>query len=148
MSRNWRTLIEKDYLAAWDLVVPDTMTPKDYTLQIARVESKKLVTKEQPKGKRRCVLHFERAEKAFVANATNCTVIESMYGADVDGWIGKSITLYQGDVRNPKGAGTIKGIKVRPKAPTGSAEPIKAAPVNESMRAEQNDAFGREPGDD
>ena len=30
---HWRTMIEKDHLAAWDLVVPGTMTPRDYTLE-------------------------------------------------------------------------------------------------------------------
>jgi hypothetical protein len=146
-------MIEKDHLAAWDLVVPGTMKPRDYTLQIAGVESKVLKTVGDAKGKRRCVVRFDRAEKAFVANTTNCTVIENMYGADTDGWIGKSITLYQGDVRNPKGSGTIKGIKVRPQVPSGKAEPIKAAPIDTAMRAAQDAAFerepaGREPGDD
>jgi hypothetical protein len=96
------------------------------------------------------VVRFAKAEKAFVANTTNCELIENMYGGDTDGWIGKLITLYQGDVRNPKGSGTIKGIKVRPKPPSGKAEPIAAAPIDHAMRAAQDEAFDRqrEPGDD
>lgn len=144
MPRHWRTLIEKDHLAAWDLVIPGTMTPRDYTLRIVAVDTKLLKTRGDSKGKRRCVITFEKAEKRFVANTTNCEVIENMYGGDVDGWIGKSITLYQGDVRNPKGGGTIKGIKVRPKVPSAKPEPIKSQPMNEEMRDAQNAAFDRD----
>ncbi len=142
---HWRTMIEKEYLAAWDLVVPGTMTPKDYTLKIASVQSQILKTKETPKGKRRCTVRFVRTQKAWVANSTNCEIIEGMYGGDTDGWVGKLVTLYQGDVRSPKGNGTVKGIKVRPQMPKGQAESVAAAPVDEGMRREQNEAFDREP---
>lgn len=141
-------LIEKDHLGAWDLVDPKTGAPRDYTLEIATVSSKSLKTRETPKGKRKCVITFKGAQKAMVCNTTNCELIENMYGSDTDGWIGKRITIYQGDVRSPKGGGTIKGIKVRPKPPTGSAEAIASQPVDEAIRKEQDDAFGREPGDD
>lgn len=132
------------------------MTPRDYTLKIEHVSSQVLKTKETPKGKRRCTIRFERTQKGMVANSTNCEIIENMYGGDTDGWVGKLITIYQGDVRNPKGSGTIKGIKVRPKVPSTRPEQVATQPVNESMRHEQNEAFGREadpapqrePGDD
>lgn len=150
---HWRTMIEKDHLAAWDLVVPGTMTPRDYTLEISRVESKVLKTKGDANGKRRLVIHFVKsrkdgkvieARKGFVCNSTNAEIIETMYGADVDAWPGNRITLYQGDVRNPKGKGTVKGIKVRTRKPTGTAEaPHEDAPIDEAMRAEQNEAWGR-----
>jgi hypothetical protein len=140
---HWRTLIEKDYLGAWNLV-DKADKPKDYTLQIAKVEGVKLKTAQTPKGKGKAVITFARAEKKFVANTTNCKVIAAMYGDDIEGWIGKKITLYMGDVRNPDGGGTIKGIKVRPKIPGGAAEAIEAAqPVDEEMRGAQNAAFGR-----
>lgn len=145
---HWRTLIEKDHFGAWDLVDKDGSTPKDYTLQIVKVETKLLKTAQQPKGKRKCVITFARAEKKFVANATNCKTIEGMYGPDIEAWVGKKITLYQGDVRNPDGGGTIKGIKVRPKIPAGAPEPIAARPVDEEMRAAQNAAFGRGDGNE
>ena len=141
---HWRTLIEKEFLGAWDLIDKATGNPKDYTLQIKKVGGEKLKTAQTPKGKGKCVVTFERAEKRFVANASNCKIIENMYGPDVAGWVGKKITLYQGDVRNPDGGGTIKGIKVRPKIPGGAAEAIAAQPVDEKMRGEQNAAFGRD----
>lgn len=147
---HWRTLIEKDHLGAWDLVGRDGK-PRDFTLKITKVESKLLKTKENPKGKRKAVITFAGAEKSFVSNATNCEAIEGMYGSDVEAWIGKLITLYQADVRNPKGSPpTVKGIKVRPTKPRGQAEPIESRPVDEEMRAQQEAAFApeREPGEE
>lgn len=140
--RHWRSLIEKDFLGAWDLT-DAAGNPKDYTLRISAVDTASLKTRETPKGKRKCVISFHGAKKRMVANSTNCELIEGMYGPDVDKWVGQSITLYQGDVRNPKGGGTIKGVKVRPKKPTGAPETIVEKPVDEAMRAEQDAAFDR-----
>lgn len=145
---HWKTLIEKDHLGAWDMVGPDGNTPRDFTLKIAKVESSKLKTRGDSAGKRKCVITFERARKKFVCNTTNCEAIESMYGEHFEGWIGKLITLGQGDVRNPRGKGTVKGIVVRSKRPTGGPEAVPEREVDEDMRREQNEAFGREPGDD
>jgi len=145
---HWRQLIEKDHLGAWDLVADDGNTPKDFTLQIVKVESVALKTKQTPKGKRKAVITFARARKKFVCNTTNCEVIESMYGQHIEGWVGKLITLYQGDVRNPNGRGTIKGICVRPRKPSGQAEAVPEREVDPQMRADQEAAFGREPGSD
>lgn len=149
---HWRACIDKDYLGSYDLV-DKAGKPKDYTLQIVRVEPRLLKTAQNPKGKRKCVVTFLRAEKKFVANSTNCTLIEAMYGPDIEGWVGKKITLYQGEVRSPAG-GTTMGIKVRPKIPGGPAEAIAAQPVDEARRTEQARAFGddgppaREPGEE
>lgn len=145
---HWRTMIEKDHLGAWDLVDRDGKTPRDFTLKIASAKSNLLKTREQPKGKRKLVLTFVGARKAFVCNPTNAQTIEQLYGADVDAWIGKTITLYQTDVRNPSGGGTVKGIRVRPRKPTGAAEEVPDRPVDQDMRREQDDAFGREPGEE
>lgn len=144
---NWRTMIDKLYLGAYDLVGRDG-APKDFTLKIASVKSDLLKTKETPKGKRKIVIRFERAEKGFVCNSTNATTIEGMFGADTDGWIGKSITLYQGETRDPKTGGTVKAIRVRPRAPKGPAEAIEAQPVDDAMRAAQAAAFEPNPDED
>jgi hypothetical protein len=146
---NWRTMIEKDYLGAWDLATADG-APRPYTLEIVKVTSVSLKTRETGnKGKRKLVIQFARADKRFVCNTTNAETIESLYGPDIEGWIGKRVTLYQADVRNPKGSGTIKGIRVQAKRPGGPAEQVISRPVDPAMREEQDQAFnGREPGSD
>lgn len=149
MPRHWRSLIDKDFMGAWDLV-DKTGKPKDYTLAIAKVESKLLKTKEQPKGRRRCTITFHKAQKQFVANSTNCETIAGMYGNDVDAWVGKLVTLYQTTTRDPKNprGPEVPCIRVRPRKPTGQAEEIEAQPVDEAMRDAQDKAFGREPGEE
>lgn len=143
---HWKSLIERDYLGSWDLVGKDDK-PRDFTLEIESVQSVKVKSREVPKGKRKLVIRFRGAEKAFIGNATNCETIEAMYGADPHGWIGKRITLYSTMVRSPKG-GTILGIRVRPKVPAGKAEGIESRPVDPEVRAAQDEAFERQPGED
>ena len=142
---HWRAMIEKDHLGAWDLV-DDAGNPRDYTLKIAKVESVALKTRETPKGKRKCVITFERARKKMVCNTTNCEILENLYGPQIEGWIGKLITIYQGDVRSPKG-GTTKGIKVRPKVPTGRVDEVKERAVDEALSKEHAEAFDGEGGE-
>jgi hypothetical protein len=147
---HWRTMIEKDYLGAWDLVGTDGK-PRDFTVQIKAVESRQLKTREtirtNPNGKRKVVVRFEKAEKAMVANSTNCESIEGMYGSDVDRWVGKLITIYPTtcDVGPKK---NVPCIRVRPTPPKGKAEGVVSRPVDEEQRATQNEAFGREPGEE
>jgi len=145
---HWRTMIEKDHLGAWDLTGPDGKTPRDYTLQIVKVQSVSLKTREVPKGKRKLVITFAKARKKFVCNTTNAETLEDLYGGDVDQWVGKLVTLYQTDVRSPKGKGMVKGIRVRPRRPEGQAEEVPDKEVDEDIRSDQNDGFGREPGSD
>lgn len=143
---DWRSLIEKDYLGAWDLV-DQQGKPKDFTLLIDKVESKTLKTKQLPKGKRKAVVRFKGAEKALVANSTNCETIENMYGREIEGWIGKLVTLYATtcDVGPKKG---VPCIRIRPRIPTGRVDAVVAQPVDQAQRAKQDEAFGREPGED
>ncbi len=145
---HWKTLIEKDHLGAWDMVAPDGKTPKDFTLEIAAVSSVKLKTKGNSAGSRKCVITFKGARKKFVCNVTNGETIQSMYGEHFEEWIGKRITIGQGDVKNPNGRGTVKGIVVRSRRPTGAAESVPDREVDQEMRDQQNAAFDREPGED
>jgi len=123
-------------LGAWDLV-DDEMRPREITVTIEAVKSEALKTRESPAARRRCVLTFTRAHKRMIANTTNCEIIEAMYGSNVRGWVGKRVTLYQGDVKNPKGKGTVKGVRVRPTIPAGPGEELKSRDVDPAIRAAQ-----------
>lgn len=138
---NWRSLQEKDFIGSWDLV--DAVgKPKDFTLKIATVTSRAVNSRETPKGKRKVVITFHGAKKAMIANTTNCETIESMFGPEIEKWVGESITLYQTMVRSPKG-GQIAGVRVRPKKPTGAAEILAEREVDPEIRKAQDEAFDR-----
>ena len=147
---HWRSLIEKDYMGAWDLV-DRAGKPKDYTLEIESVGSQNLKTREVPKGKRKAVIRFKGASKGFVSNSTNCETIEGMYGDNTDNWVGKLVTLY---ATTTSMAGKKRGdpmrqvpcIRVRPMVPKGKAESVESRPVDPDMRSQQDAAFDREPG--
>ncbi len=138
---HWRSLQDKLYIGSWDLVDRDGKTPRDWTMKIKKVESGAVKTAENPKGKREVLIRFEGATKPFICNSTNAKTIAAMYGDDVDAWTGKAITLYQTDV--PKGREMIRGVRVRPRPPTGKAETIVEREPDPEIRDAQNKAFDR-----
>lgn len=138
---HWRSLIEKDHLGAWDLCDPVTDKPRDYTVTIVKVETSVLKTVGDSKGKRKAVLSFHKAKKKMVANATNCKILESMYGPDYSKWVGQKITLYYAMTRNPQGSGQVPCIRIRPRRPEGAAEAIPDREVDQDVRDQQNEAF-------
>jgi hypothetical protein len=140
-------MTDRETLGAWDLVGKDGK-PKDFTLEIERVQAGVVKSRERPKGERRPFVYFAGARKPLVCNATNAESISGMAGSeDTDRWIGLRITLYATKVR-AKAGGQVMGIRVRPMKATGPAEQIgDGQPVDEAMRAEQEDGM-REPGSD
>jgi len=103
---HWRTLMDSDnrYVAAYEL------GGKDVTLRIKTTATGSV---DGPKGaKRKAIITFDGARKPFLANATNCKTIASMYGTDVEAWVGKSITLYATTTSSPDGV--VECIRIRP----------------------------------
>jgi hypothetical protein len=144
---HWRSMTDKDTLGAWDLVGKDGK-PKDFVLEIAKVQRGLVQSKEKPKGEHRPFVYFKGAQKPLVCNATNAESFSSMAGSeDVDRWIGLRVTLYQTSVRS-KGGKQVPGIRVRPMKASGPVDEMGAGqPVDEEMR-EQQEAAMREPGDE
>jgi hypothetical protein len=135
---HWRSMTERDSLGAWDLVDLATGAPKDYTLEIERVEVGVVKSREKPKGEKRPFVYFKRAGKPLVCNATNAKVISQLSGSeDTNQWVGKRVTLYQTSVRSAAGV-EVPGIRIRPKRATAEAEEIgDGQPVNQGMRDAQ-----------
>ena len=103
---HWRTMMDSDarYVATYEL------GGKDVTLKI---KSAGTATVEGPKGnKRKLIITFDGARKPFLANATNCKTIAAMYGTDVEGWVGKAITLFATTTSSPDGV--VECVRVRP----------------------------------
>jgi hypothetical protein len=145
---HWRAMTDKETLGAWDLA-DKAGNPKDFTLEIVRVQRGLVQSKEKPKGEHRPFIYFKNAQKPLVCNATNAETISAMAGSeDTDRWIGLRVTLYQTRVKS-KGGKPVQGIRIRPMKASGPVDEIGAGnPVDEAMRAEQNEAMDREPGED
>ena len=143
---HWRALTDRDTLGSWDLV-DKAGNPKDWTLEIARVEKGLVKSRERPKGEHRPFVFFKGATKPMVCNATNAETISAIAGSeDVTRWVGCKVTLFSTRVR-AKAGGQVMGIRIRPMKGTVAEELGDGRPVDEAMRREQEDG-AREPGDD
>lgn len=111
---HWREMQDNNnrYVAAFDL------KGKEVTVKIADVKSEK-VDDVKGNSKRKVIVYFERAEKPFLSNTTNCKTIAALYGTNVDGWKGKSITLYP--TTTSAFGEVVDCIRVRPTAPRAAA---------------------------
>jgi len=118
---DYASMFDNPYLASWDLVDAQG-NPKDYTLEIVKVEAAELMTMGG-KAKRKPILTLKGAKKKLACNKTNAASIKGMYGRNTDGWIGKSITLYPTTTT----VGSEKGvpcIRIRPSKPKGESEQL------------------------
>jgi hypothetical protein len=104
---DYRKMFDSEYIGAWDL-------PRDVTVTIASVKAGQLVG-EKGRTAKKPILRFERTEKAFAANKTNCKTIAAMYGTNTREWIGKRVTLYA--TTTEFGGKSVECIRVRPQVP-------------------------------
>lgn len=144
---HWRSMMDRDTLGAWDLVDRDGK-PKDWTMEIERVQKRLIKSKEKPNGEHKPHIFFKGARKPLVAGATICETITNIAGTDdTDRWAGLRITLFATRVRGKSGK-QCAGIRVRPLKATSAPEAMgDGQPVDEEMRAEQ-EAAHREPGEE
>ena len=136
MGTDYRSLYGKDYVGSWD--IPDG---KDITVTIASVAGGELTGVGGRKSKKP-LLTLKGTVKKLALNATNGKTIATMYGKDIEGWVGKRISLYKSTTRDPNGDGETECIRVRPRAPVAgpsspaqSQEPAEEAPDSDSIGA-------------
>jgi hypothetical protein len=158
---HWKKLREPPpYLGAWSFEIPGKLGEyRRVVFVITGVTSDKVKSTEKPKGEKCLLLWFKTADgkpvpKAMVCNATNAKTLESLYGADVEGWIDKACEVYVADVR--VGSDQVKGLRISSRRPQLGAEEksFEEAPPNDETREQHDKAFGRgqdegrEPGSD
>jgi hypothetical protein len=112
MGTDFRKLYDKEYLYAFDL------GGKPATLTIEKVIRGTLVG-EGGKSNKKPVIYFKegKEKKGLACNITNGRAIASMYGVNIEDWIGKRITIYP--TTTTFGPKTVECIRVR--APSGKA---------------------------
>ena len=103
--RHIDTLFDDPYLKA------GCLEGKDLVATIDRVQ-----VQEVGSDKDRCpVVFFREFKKGLGLNKTNAKRIRNLYGADVDQWPGKRVTLYPSET--DFGGQTVDCLRVRPEAP-------------------------------
>lgn len=139
---DYRGMFDRDYIGAWDL------QGRDVTVTIASVKAGELVGEKGRKAKKP-IIRFERTEKAFAANKTNCKIIATMYGNDTRKWVGRRITMFA--TTTEFSGATVECIRVRPQVPaeakrgkTGEPPPLAEQPAHDEDGV-INDALSPEP---
>ena len=100
----------------------DDLEDRDWTVTIKNVVIEDIGQGEQKQEK--MIIYFSELDKGLVANKTNATVIEKLYGDETDGWKGKAITLWPNHDVEFKGE-IVSAIRVRSKAPKSAPLPEK-----------------------
>lgn len=102
---HWKRLINPDYLGAYSLPVG-----QDMTVVIESV-GKEIVIGTGGK-KDECTVARIQGNKPMILNNTNCKTIAKLYGAYIEDWTGKPITLF---ASTTKLAGdTVECLRIRP----------------------------------
>lgn len=113
-GKHWRMFYDSRVLRWWHLPAD-----RDVTLTIERITG--LDGQVGRESKRQLMARFKNARLPFALNATNCTTIEQLYGADPHEWAGKRLVLY---VTTTEMQGkTVACIRVRPSRPKGKTGP-------------------------
>lgn len=93
----------------------------------AEIEGFEVVEFNNDSGKeKKLVLSFTKTDKTLVLNKTNSKAIESGFGGDIEGWIGKSIFIYP--TTTDFGGQTVDCIRVRPELPSAEFEDDQTIP--------------------
>lgn len=101
---------------SWDELFPDRflkaglMKGKDVTLTIRDVALDK-IPDDKGVEKIRGILSFEKTDKQLALNKTNGLCLKAMFGAAVQAWAGKRITLYP--TMDHFGRDEVEAIRVR-----------------------------------
>jgi hypothetical protein len=92
---HWKTLFPSLYLGAHDL------QGRDVALTIRRVVAEEVKTEKG--SERKAIVYFVETgkkakpgeeEKRLVLNKTNAKTVASLYGSEMNDWMGKRITLF------------------------------------------------------
>mgnify|MGYP000961159321 FL=1 len=115
---HWKTLASNsDTIAASDI---EGHSP---TVTIAGVEGG-VFEGEDGKHDKKALITFVGKDKKLAANVINCTLIEAMFGAEVEDWAGHQITLMADKVEV---AGKYKGqpcVRIKGSPELGTAQTV------------------------
>lgn len=150
---HYKSLVDTNYLGQWDL------GNREATVVIAKVEKfrpERQQKKRMPDGSyqleptKRLAISFVGKKKPWLAGPVSLKALAAMYGPEIEGWVGKSITLYV-DAKVDFGGQVVGGIRVRPTPPKPGTKPTTDTldrPVDEAKAEQIDRAAGRISGED
>lgn len=155
---HYKALIDTDYLGQWDFPTRNGKQAEVTVIidTVSRFKPKRTKKKKMPDGSwadepiKRLEIGLRNARgpirKKWLSGPATQQIIAGMYGNDIEGWSGKTITLYV-DAEVMMGRAKVGGVRVKNVRPTESAgdDEMDREPEPEKVK-ELDNAFGREPG--
>jgi hypothetical protein len=118
---NVHSMFPSKFVAAGDLMGQD----------VSVVVSSVTIEEVGADAEKRPVVHFQGMQKGMVLNRTNAKRIATMYGPEVESWVGRPVTLYPSETEYS--GETVPCIRVRPAPPmlnqVQQPAVVQAAPV-------------------
>lgn len=133
---HWRKLQNPEFIGSWDL-------EGDTDVLITDITTKEITG---IKGTTRETVLILKGMKPMIVNVTNQLTIQQLYGAYIEDWIGKTVTLFPTTtkVRGEK----MDCIRIRKRKPTQKQEkkksPIDDARLEQAIDAIKSGAVTRE----
>ena len=130
---HWKEFFDNTYTGAYEYKPNENRVVK-----IVNVVSQSVINPKTKKEEHRPIIYFDGNEKPMVANKTNCKSLQSMFGANVEDWVGKYVTLYRIEralrptKENREGE---PGLRIKPADGPISDKPIICADCNEPIKA-------------
>lgn len=106
----------------------DVSFDADILLTVAGCVQEEMPAQDNKTPEKKWVLYFEEQKKGLVLNNTNIKTMQSAYGDDTDGWIGKRVILWNDRSANFRGIhGSLKLRPMKPQRVEKSAETTESA---------------------
>lgn len=115
---HWKKCFDKEFLGSWDL-------EGRKSIQIRIKEVVKGEIKTDKKTDKRPIATFYKTNKKMALNATNCKVLDKLFGPEIEDWAGKWIELFVAQV--DAFGDTVDAIRIRNKKVTPSPATTTAA---------------------
>lgn len=128
-------LIESKYMKASDLNGEEhIVTIKDVDFELVGQDKQK-----------KPVIFFKNLPKGMILNKTNIKAIEMATGeSDTDDWVGKKVTLCEGETNNPSGD-LVPCLRIKSKAPKDAKPADTAKEVGKPKRGDSDDLLAGLP---
>lgn len=132
--KHYRSLLDHEFLGAWDLCGKDGRGV-EATITIGAVELVEVFDpKTNAKARKPAITPKERPERKLLLGKTNADLIAALHGPDADAWVGKKITIYP--AQTALGHDRVDAIRVKVPPEILRSSPMIRSRVRKKLLAE------------
>ena len=132
---HWKKLVDPRFIGAYALPNGDDLT---VTIEHVKLET---ITMMGGKKEDHTIAYFA-GQKPMILNVTNSKSIHKLYGAYIEDWAGKQITLFASTAK--MGGEMVECLRIRPSVARKAKEAIKDARLDAAIISIKNGDFTKE----